>query len=67
MAPLLPIMGVVFMAFLIIGMAMPVLSLHVNQGLGLGTFVIVSGAAAVALRLLRPALPAAGEVQRMTS
>lgn len=40
MATLAPIMGVVFMAFLIIGMAMPVLPLHVNQGLGLGTFVV---------------------------
>src|SRR5213592_1104520 len=37
---LLPIMGVVFMAFLIIGLAMPVLPLHVHQGLGLGTFVV---------------------------
>lgn len=40
MAPLLPIMGVVFAAFLIIGLAMPVLPLHVNQGLGLSTFVV---------------------------
>jgi len=39
-AALLPIMGVVFMAFLIIGLAMPVLPLHVHQGLGLGTFVV---------------------------
>ena len=38
---LLPIMGVVFMAFLIIGLAMPVLPLHVHQGLGLSTFVVV--------------------------
>src|SRR5438309_2606407 len=37
---LLPIMGVVFMAFLIIGMAMPVLPLHVHQILGLSTFVV---------------------------
>ena len=37
---LLPIMGVVFMAFLIIGLAMPVLPLHVHQGLGLSTFVV---------------------------
>src|SRR3989442_14649971 len=35
-----PIMGVVFMAFLIIGLAMPVLPLHVHQGLGLSTFVV---------------------------
>src|SRR2546421_9011944 len=37
---LLPIMGVVFIAFLIIGLAMPVLPLHVHQGLGLSTFVV---------------------------
>jgi MFS family permease len=37
---LLPIMGAVFVAFLVIGMAMPVLPLHVHQGLGLGTFVV---------------------------
>src|SRR6266480_3452165 len=37
---LLPIRGVVFMAFLIIGLAMPVLPLHVHQGLGLSTFVV---------------------------
>lgn len=39
-AALLPIMAVVFIAFLIIGLAMPVLPLHVHQGLGLGTFVV---------------------------
>src|SRR5437667_3278178 len=53
---LLPIMGVVFMAFLIIGLGMPVLPLHVHQGLGLSTFVVglVSGsqfAAALISRL----------------
>jgi MFS family permease len=37
---LLPIMVVVFIAFLVIGVAMPVLPLHVHQGLGLGTFVV---------------------------
>lgn len=37
---LLPIMAVVFIAFLVIGLAMPVLPLHVHQGLGLGTFVV---------------------------
>src|SRR5213083_2780260 len=37
---LLPIMGVVFMAFLIIGLAMPVLPVHVHHGLGLSTFVV---------------------------
>ena len=39
-ATLLPIMGVVFIAFPIIGMAMPVLPLHVHHDLGLGTFVV---------------------------
>ena len=39
-ADLLPIMGMVFIAFLVIGLAMPVLPLHVHQGLGLGTFVV---------------------------
>ena len=28
------------MAFLVIGLALPVLPLHVHQGLGLGTFVV---------------------------
>jgi len=37
---LLPIMGAVFVAFLVIGLAMPVLPLHVHQGLGLGTFIV---------------------------
>ncbi len=40
LAPLLPIMAVVLVAFLIIGLALPVLPLHVHQGLGLGTFVV---------------------------
>jgi MFS family permease len=40
MTPLLPIMGVVLVAFLVIGLALPVLPLHVHQGLGLSTFVV---------------------------
>ena len=39
-APLLPIMAAVFIAFLVIGIALPVLPLHVHQGLGLGTFLV---------------------------
>ena len=39
-AALLPIMTVVFVAYLVIGLAMPVLPLHVHQGLGLSTFVV---------------------------
>jgi len=37
---LMPIMAAVFIAFLVIGMALPVLPLHVQQGLGLGTFLV---------------------------
>ncbi|HEY7297906.1 MAG TPA: arabinose transporter [Xanthobacteraceae bacterium] len=37
---LLPIMAVVLIAFLIIGLALPVLPLHVHHGLGLGAFVV---------------------------
>src|SRR5256885_15346339 len=37
---LLPIMGSVFISFLIIRVAMPALPLHVHQGLGLSTFVV---------------------------
>jgi MFS family permease len=37
---LLPIMAAVFMAFIVIGLAIPVLPLHVHAGLGLGTFLV---------------------------
>jgi MFS family permease len=37
---LLPVMAAVFIAFLVIGMALPVLPLYVHQGLGLGTFFV---------------------------
>jgi hypothetical protein len=45
-AALLPIMTAVFVAFLVIGLAMPVLPLHVHEGLGLDAFVVglVAGA-----------------------
>jgi MFS family permease len=39
-AALLPIMAAVFIGYLVVGLAMPVLPLHVHQGLGLGTFVV---------------------------
>jgi MFS family permease len=39
-AALLPIMALVFIAFIVIGLAIPVLPLHVHQGLGLGTFLV---------------------------
>jgi MFS family permease len=51
-----PIMGVVFVAFLVIGVAMPVLPLHVHSGLGFGTFVVglVAGSQFAASLLSRP-------------
>jgi MFS family permease len=39
-AALLPIMAVVLIGFLVIGLALPVLPLHVHQGLGLSTFAV---------------------------
>src|SRR5215467_4739724 len=55
-AALLPIMGVVFVAFLVIGIAMPVLPLHVHNGLGQGTFVVgvVAGRQFAASLISRP-------------
>jgi MFS family permease len=43
---LFPIVGVVFVAFLVTGLALPVLPLHIHDGLGLGAFIvgIVAGA-----------------------
>jgi MFS family permease len=54
-AALLPIMTVVFVGFLIIGMALPVLPLHVHQSLGLSTFVVglVAGSQFVASLISR--------------
>jgi MFS family permease len=55
-ATLLPIMGVVFVAFLVIGVAMPVLPLHVHNGLGLGTLAVglVAGSQFAASLISRP-------------
>jgi MFS family permease len=55
-ATLLPIMGVVFVAFLVVGVAMPVLPLHVHSGLGFGTFVVglVAGSQFAASLISRP-------------
>src|SRR3954452_25347256 len=52
---LLPILTVGFIGFLIIGMALPVLPLHVHQGLGLSTFVVglVTGSQFVAALISR--------------
>ena len=43
---LMPIMAAVLVGFLIIGIALPVLPLHVKNGLGFGTFIVglVAGA-----------------------
>src|SRR4051794_23577722 len=53
---LLPIMGVVFVGFLVIGVAMPVLPLYVHDGLGFGTFVVglVAGSQFAASLFSRP-------------
>ena len=52
---LLPIMAIVFIGFLIIGMALPVLPLHVHQSLGMSTFVVglVAGSQFVAALITR--------------
>jgi hypothetical protein len=52
-------MNTVFVAFLVIGMAMPVLPLHLHQGLGPGASVVglVAGsqfAAAILSRVCKP-------------
>ena len=39
-AALLPIMAVVLVAFLVMGLSLPILPLHVTDGLGLGAFVV---------------------------
>jgi MFS family permease len=39
-AGLTPVMAAVFISFIIIGLALPVLPLHVHQDLGLGTFIV---------------------------
>jgi MFS family permease len=39
-AAVLPIVAMIFAGYLVIGIAMPVLPLHVHQGLGFGTFVV---------------------------
>src|SRR5438093_12945251 len=66
-APLLPIMAAVFIAFLVIGAALPVLPLHVHETLGLGTFLVglVAGSQfAAANRLARVGRPTCGSERR---
>lgn len=55
-ATLLPIMAVVFIAFLVVGIAMPILPLHVHDGLGRGTFAVglVAGSQFAASLVSRP-------------
>ena len=55
-ATLLPIMGVVLVAFLVIGFGMPVLPLHVHDGLGLGTVWVglIAGSQFAAALITRP-------------
>lgn len=55
-ATLLPIMGVVLVAFLIIGFGMPVLPVHVHDGLGLGTVWVglIAGSQFAAALITRP-------------
>lgn len=45
LAPAFPVMGAVFVGYLVVGMALPVLPLHVHDDLGFGPFVVglVSG------------------------
>src|SRR3954471_6282703 len=53
---LAPIIAVVFIAYLVIGLAMPVLPLHVHRGLGLSTFMVglVAGSQFAAAIITRP-------------
>src|SRR5437764_14871559 len=52
---LAPMLAVVFVGFLVTGMALPVLPLHVHQSLGLGTFFVglVTGSQFAAALLTR--------------
>lgn len=54
-ALLVPIMAAIFIAYLVIGVPMPVLPLHVHQGLGLGTVIVglVAGSQSAAALLSR--------------
>ncbi|RUX45287.1 MFS transporter, partial [Mesorhizobium sp. M4A.F.Ca.ET.050.02.1.1] len=55
MAKLLPIMAAIFAGFLLIGLALPVLPLHLNQALGFGPFTVglLTGSQFVASLLTR--------------
>jgi MFS family permease len=55
LAAIAPVMAAVFVAFLVVGLALPVLPLHVHDGLGLSTFVVglVAGSQFIASLLSR--------------
>jgi hypothetical protein len=56
MTALLPIMATIFVAFLVTGIAMPVLPLHVHEGLGLSAVAVglVAGSQFAAALISRP-------------
>jgi len=53
---MLPILATVFISFLTIGIAMPILPLHVHQGLGFGTIIVgvVAGSQFITAVVSRP-------------
>jgi len=63
---LVPIVGVVFVAFLVTGLALPVLPLHIRSDLGLGTFIVglVAGAQFGAALAVLGAMVVAVRMQR---
>jgi len=63
---LVPIVGVVFVAFLVTGLALPVLPLHIRSDLGLGTFMVglVAGAQFGAALAMLGAMVVAVRMQR---
>ena len=63
---LVPIVGVVFVAFLVSGLALPVLPLHIRSDLGLGTFIVglVAGAQFGAALAVLGAMVVAVRMQR---
>jgi MFS family permease len=56
LSTLLPILAVAFMSFLVVGMAMPVLPIHVHGELGMSVFVVgmVAGSQFAGSLLMRP-------------
>lgn len=54
--PILPLMAVMFVAFLVVALTRPVLPLHIHDGLGLGAFVVglIAGSQFASALLTRP-------------